>query len=37
MPGDAGLKIAARNDLHLFCGFGVFKPGDAYSSLASDG
>ena len=37
MAGDAGLNFAARSDLQFFYGFGVFKPGDAYPVLASDG
>jgi hypothetical protein len=37
MAGDAGLNFAARSDLQFFYGFGVFKPGDAYPALASDG
>ncbi len=37
MAGDAGINCAARSDLQFFYGFGIFKPGDAYPVLASDG
>lgn len=37
MAGDAGINFAARSDLQFFYGFGIFKPGDAYPVLASDG
>lgn len=37
MAGDAGLTYSVRSDLQFFYGFGVFKPGEAYPALASDG
>lgn len=37
MAGDAGINITARGDLQFFYGFGLFKPGEAYPTTATDG